>query len=500
MDIDLNALRRKIERRYVAATFIAVVPISLYFVLAAKYFHFKRSYTSPTVLVLPFLLYLPFAVTNWHAKKLFRPIAAWAATDREPTPHERELVIGHPRRIAMDAFGHWMWGLAVAIFSGVVNFEGLGFQFVPITVAILMSTMIGCSLVYLFTEDAMRPLYIRVLDGHVSRPATVGVRVRLILIWIVGAATYFVAVALILNGSPPGTAAPYIYGACGFALVVGIVITLVGARSVARPLDVVSEALARVERGDLDTSVPVDDAGEVGRLQSGFNRMVAGLRERDRLERLFARHVGPDVARRAVTSTGLAGVEVEATVMFVDILGSTALAAERPPESVVAMINALFGCVVRVVGDEGGLVNQFQGDGALCIFGAPLELPDHAARALRAAIALRREIVALGDVYPGFDAAIGVSTGRVVAGDVGTEDCSEYTVIGDAANEASRLTDQAKERASRVLVSEQTVRSGDGAGQWLSAGLLELRGRRTPTGVFEPAEAPSSSPSRTDEA
>jgi adenylate cyclase len=216
--------------------------------------------------------------------------------------------------------------------------------------------------------------------------------------------------------------------------------------------------------------------------------MVAGLRERDRLERLFARHVGGDVASRAKAASGLSGTQTEATVMFVDIIGSTALAAERPPEAVVSMINALFDRVVAIVGAEGGLVNQFQGDGALCIFGAPMETPDHAARALRSAIALRREVVALSDVFPGFDAAIGVSTGLVVAGDVGTEDRSEYTVIGDAANEAKRLTDQAKERRSRVLVGETTVRAARaGDGEWLPAGTLELRGRPAPTGVFEPA-------------
>jgi adenylate cyclase len=181
-------------------------------------------------------------------------------------------------------------------------------------------------------------------------------------------------------------------------------------------------------------------------------------------------------------------VELDASVMFVDVIGSTTLAAERPPESVVAMLNALFGAVVRCVTAEGGLVNQFQGDGALCVFGAPIELPDHAARALRAASALRSEIATFGDDYPGFDAAIGVSSGRVVGGDVGTEDRYEYTVIGDAVNEASRLTDEAKQRAGRILVSEQTIRtSGATSDDWLPCGEFALRGRPIPTVVYEPA-------------
>jgi class 3 adenylate cyclase len=234
--------------------------------------------------------------------------------------------------------------------------------------------------------------------------------------------------------------------------------------------------------------VDVNDAGEVGRLQAGFNRMVTGLRERDRLRQLFDRHVGPDVAERAVASSGLGGAQVDATVLFADMIGSTTIAAERPPEAVVAMLNAFFGAVVRIVGAEGGLVNQFQGDGAVCLFGAPLHVDDHAARALRAATALRSEIVALGDVYPGFDAAIGVSSGVVVGGDVGTEDRYEYTVIGDAANEASRLTDEAKLRTARLLVSEGTIRAAGVDGhEWVTSGELRLRGRPLPTTVYEPA-------------
>jgi adenylate cyclase len=114
-------------------------------------------------------------------------------------------------------------------------------------------------------------------------------------------------------------------------------------------------------------------------------------------------------------------------------------------------------------------------------------MPDHAERALRATSALRAEIESLANTYPGFDAAIGVSSGRVVAGDVGTEDRSEYTVIGDAANEASRLVDEAKQREGRILVSATTIISaGDAAAGWISCDELSLRGRRQPTVVYEP--------------
>ena len=174
--------------------------------------------------------------------------------------------------------------------------------------------------------------------------------------------------------------------------------------------------------------------------------------------------------------------------MFVDVIGSTTLAAERPPESVVAMLNALFGAVVRCVGAEGGFGQPVpRGRRAVRLRRAARAAGPRGAR-LRAASALRREIVALGDVVPRLRSRDRSVVRTVVGGDVGTEDRYEYTVIGDAANEASRLTDEAKQRPGRVLVSEQTIRAaGISSDEWLPCGEFALRGRPTPTVVYEPA-------------
>src|SRR4029077_6804534 len=115
------------------------------------------------------------------------------------------------------------------------------------------------------------------------------------------------------------------------------------------------------------------------------------------------------------------GERREVSVLFVDLIGSTSLAQTRPPDQVVDMLNRLFAVIVGAVDAEGGWVNKFQGDGALCVFGAPAEQPDHATRALRAARTIRRELLALAATESGLDAAIGVSAGEVVAGNVGAE-------------------------------------------------------------------------------
>ena len=131
---------------------------------------------------------------------------------------------------------------------------------------------------------------------------------------------------------------------------------------------------------------------------------------------------------------------------------------------------------------EGGWVNKFEGDGAMCIFGVPAAQPDHAARALRAARLLQQRLATAG-----VRAAIGVSSGAVVAGNVGAEERYEYTVVGDPVNEAARLTEAAKAVPERVLASGPTVQAaGEEGSCWRSVGALTLRGRSEPTKAYVP--------------
>jgi adenylate cyclase len=279
-------------------------------------------------------------------------------------------------------------------------------------------------------------------------------------------------------------------------LLAGGLITIKTASAVADPLHSVTDALESVRHGSLDVHVTVDGGGDIGLLESGVNRMVEGLRERHRLADLFGRHVGTEVASLALQQgTGMASEHREASALFVDLIGSTALAEVLEPDAVVQTLNAFFDAVVRVVAADGGWVNKFEGDGALCVFGAPATQPDHAARALRAARRLRDELRLVAAAHPGVDAAIGVSSGTVVAGNVGTEQRYEYTVIGRPVNEASRLTDLAKGRPGRVLASAAALALAPAeAAGWGSLGTLALRGQAAPIEVYEPAVRESVSP------
>jgi adenylate cyclase len=268
-----------------------------------------------------------------------------------------------------------------------------------------------------------------------------------------------------------------------FAAMVSLVATTLSARGIAEPLGAMRSALERVEEGDLDVRVPVDDGSEVGLVEAGFNRMAAGLRERERLRDLFGRHVGRDVARAALDREVELGGEVrEVGALFVDIVGSTALAAQLPPQRVVSLLNGFFEIVVAVVESHGGMVNKFEGDGAVCVFGAPVALDDPSGSALAAARELRARLL---DELPQVDAAIGVSAGDAVAGNVGAKERFEYTVIGDPVNEAARLSELAKRRPERLVASDAAIACADPreAQRWTLGEATVLRGRDAPTRI-----------------
>jgi len=184
------------------------------------------------------------------------------------------------------------------------------------------------------------------------------------------------------------------------------------------------------------------DGTELGQLQRGFNAMVHGLRERERVRDLFGRHVGREVAALAEQERPqLGGEERYAAVIFVDIIGSTKLVTSLPAVEVVELLNRFFAVIVEEIDRHHGLVNKFEGDAVLAVFGAPVSLEHPEDESLAAAREISRR---LREEVPECQAGIGVAAGNVVAGNVGARERFEYTVIGEPVNEAARLCELAK--------------------------------------------------------
>jgi adenylate cyclase len=272
----------------------------------------------------------------------------------------------------------------------------------------------------------------------------------------------------------------------GTAFLVGGLTTWLAAKAGSDPVRALRASVTAVTRGDLTADVPIYDGTELGVLQAGFNQMLHGLRERETIRDLFGRHVGADVVRAALEGGVQLGGEVRrVAVLFVDIVGSTSMAQQRPPQEVVGLLNRFFDVVIELVHEEGGWINKFEGDAALAVWGAPMAVEGMEGSVLRAA---RRLGARLHAEVPELSAGIGVSVGDAVAGNVGAAERYEYTVIGDPVNEAARLTEVAKSVPGLVAANAALLEgAGEEAQHWRRADTVELRGRSTPTEVAVPA-------------
>jgi adenylate cyclase len=420
-----------------------------------------------------------------------RSVVHWLRAGRAPGTGEQQRTLRAPVRLLVVQASLWSVGAAVFL---ALNLQYSTRLAVAVGITILLGGAVTCSLGYLLAERILRPVTELALAAQVpEEPALPGIRARVLLAWALGTGAPVLGLFLvggtelvgISEESGDRLAATMVYlGAV--ALIFGLTGMALAARSVAEPVERVRQAVAAVAQGRTDVEVPVSDGSEIGLLQAGFNRMVAGLREREELRDMFGRQVGEDVARQALErGVELGGEERDVAVLFIDLVGSTQLAADCPPEQVVALLNDFFGVVVESVTEHGGSVNKFEGDAALCVFGAPLPSDDPASDALAAARSLRER---LRETLPQADFGIGVSAGAAVAGNVGAAERFEYTVIGDPVNEAARLTELAKRDDGRVLASGAALElAQDGERScWEEGDRVELRGRTGETLIARP--------------
>ena len=425
-------------------------------------------------------------IGSWWGLRRLRAASDWLKEDRLPNEREQRVVLGGPRRIVVVNVVMWS---AAAVGFGLINATFAVEAGGRVAALVAFAGVSTCAFVYLIAERQLRPAAARVLEAAPQeRRLSPGIKTRTLLAWAMGSAVPLLG--LIVIGI--STLAEEDFSADELALimiVLGVTGLLVGAyllylaaRAISDPVVALRKSLERVREGDLDTEVAVYDASEIGQLQVGFNRMLAGLRERDRLEDLFGRHVGEEVAREALEQdVELGGETRKVAILFVDVIGSTTIASERDPQEVVDLLNEFFKVVVDTVHSHDGWVNKFEGDAALAVFGAPVPIDDAATKALCAA----RELVARLRDEVELDAGIGVSAGPVVAGNIGEERRFEYTVIGDPVNEAARLTELAKDAPQHVLASSAILdeASTEEREHWHIDREVELRGRVKKTKV-----------------
>ena len=426
----------------------------------------------------------------WIKRRLSEAVG-WSIQGRPPTRADQGNTLLAPWHLARIHL--LLWGIGAALLTTLYGLVDT--NFIPkMLLSIGFTGIMAATNCYLITEFALRPAAAQAIAaGHPPGWLTIGVMGRLMTVWILGSGIPVLGIALssvVSLNLHIDTRQQFVVGQlvlATVALIFGFTLMWIVTWLTTSPLQGVRAALKRVEQGDLSTDLVVFDGTELGELQHGFNSMVQGLRERERVRDLFGRHVGRKVAADAEQQRiSLGGEECHTAVLFVDVEGSTTLAATHPPLEVVELLNRFFAVIVDEVDRHQGSLNKFVGDAALAVFGAPTHLQQPEENALAAARTISRR---LSEEVPECAAGVGVAAGTVVAGNVGARERFEYTVIGDPVNEAARLSDMAKLTLGRLLASETAVNaaSEDEREQWELGDEVVLLGRPTPTRLAAPA-------------
>ena len=237
------------------------------------------------------------------------------------------------------------------------------------------------------------------------------------------------------------------------------------ARGVSRPVQQLAQHTKLVATGDYTQRIELARADELGQLATAFNQMTAGLAERDRVRNLLGMVVSPEIATQLLHSDlKLGGEEREVTILFCDLRDFTSFSEKMSPVEVLTLLNRYLDRMSAIIEQQGGVIDKYIGDAIMALFGAPVALPDSAARAIAAARDMARALDQLNaelraEGRPALAFGIGINTARVVAGNMGSKTRLNYTVIGDGVNLASRLEGLTKDPAygTPIIVSEATL-------------------------------------------
>ena len=260
------------------------------------------------------------------------------------------------------------------------------------------------------------------------------------------------------------------------------------AKGLAGPVRSLMEAAGRVAEGDYGATVQLARRDELGRLAESFNEMTAGLRLKEQYRGVLDKVVSKDVAEELIEGGIELGGEIRnVAVLFADIRGFTALTEGMAPEAVITLINACMEKMSAAVEAEGGVVDKYVGDELMAVFGAPVSRGDDAGRAVRAAIGIQEGLADLNrrrraEGADPIGVGVGVNSGRAVAGNMGSSNRLNYTVLGEEVNLASRLCAMAP--AGEVYISEATAGEVNGTLSLEPIGAHKLKGFSKDCHVF----------------
>ncbi len=279
-----------------------------------------------------------------------------------------------------------------------------------------------------------------------------------------------------------------IAGIGGGTLLIALFIGIGLAGGITSPVRTLVAGMQEVLKGNLGYRLSINREDEIGFLARSFNEMVGGLEEREKIRDIMHKVVSPQIAREMLQrGVALGGEEREASVLFADIRGFTTISETLPPPQLLHLLNAYLGRMSRVIEEEKGVIDKYIGDEVMAIFGAPLLLEDHAVRAVAAGVGMLRELGRFnaeeGRSSP-LRIGIGIASGPVVAGNVGSPERLNYTVLGDTVNVASRLQELTKEYGVPLILTEATYERVAQVFRCRLLAKVTVRGRQQETALY----------------
>jgi len=283
------------------------------------------------------------------------------------------------------------------------------------------------------------------------------------------------------------------------AALLGITVAAAVTLGLVRPVRRLLAGTAAVEGGALDTVVPITSRDEIGRLTQSFNSMVGELRIKAQIREIFGKYVDPRIVAGLIDRpelTDAKGSRREMTILFCDMKGFTTFSEGMTPAALVTVLNRYMTVISEPVRRHSGIIDKYIGDGIMAFWGPPFTGADEQARlaclaaldqvaALSAFRAELPELTGLKRGLPEIDIRIGIATGDVVVGSIGSEQTRNYTVIGDTVNLASRLEGASKTYGTRVLISEAANRLAADAMETREIDTVLVVGKTEPQRIFE---------------
>jgi adenylate cyclase len=299
----------------------------------------------------------------------------------------------------------------------------------------------------------------------------------------------------------------------GSGVLFGLAFAALVTHRLTKPVRRLVSGLDAVHRGDLEVQVPVQSRDEVGALTDAFNFFIREMRSKEQIKQTFGKYIDPRVVEHVLAQPDAGGTRGDRRVMsvvFADLVGFTALSERLTPSLVVTVLNRHFGLQAKAVQSHHGVVDKFIGDAVMAYFGPPfVDESEHPALACRACLAqlaaLRElrtaipEITGLRKEAPQVDLRIGIATGDVVVGNLGSENAMSYTVIGDTVNLASRIESANRLYGTCILLTEETARRVAGQFELREIDAIAVKGKTEPVIIYELlAEAGALQPARAE--